>query len=355
MKYNNITHLLVLTIFISLLFSCESRNENVKNKGNKKILQVVGYVVDMKSFSNELSTPGTFQANDMITITSPIAGYVSNVLFKDGQVVKKGQLILQIDSRELKNKLKAAEIALETAKKDLSRKKEIKKLNGVSTEDIEQAENSVAQLEAQIEQLKIQIDYTDIKAPFAGKLGLKNISPGAYLLVGQTITNLVSNNPIKIDFEIPAEYAQMLSIGESIKVLRKSSNDSLTAKIIAFDANADESTRSIKVRALAENPNGKYLPGDYADVVLNFQNLKNSIVVPTEAVVPSLNNQLVYVVHNGIAYERNVLLGLRNDKYVQILSGLQVGDTIMVTGLVNIRNNTPVKVVKLQNNSNQRN
>lgn len=98
MKYNNITHLLVLTILISLLFSCESRNENVQNKGNKKILQVVGYVVDMKSFSNELSTPGTFQANDMITITSPIAGYVSNVLFKDGQVVKKGQLILQIDS-----------------------------------------------------------------------------------------------------------------------------------------------------------------------------------------------------------------------------------------------------------------
>lgn len=251
--------------------------------------------------------------------------------------------------------MKAAEIALETAKKDLSRKKEIKKLNGVSTEDIEQAVNSVAQIEAQIEQLKIQIDYTDIKAPFAGKLGLKNISPGAYLLVGQTITNLVNNNPIKIDFEIPAEYAQMLSIGESIKVLRKSSNDSLTAKIIAFDANANESTRSIKVRALAENPNGKYLPGDYAEVVLNFQNLKNSIVVPTEAVVPSLNNQLVYVIHNGIAYERNVLLGLRNDKFVQITSGLQAGDTIMVTGLVNIRNNTPVKVIKLQNNSNQRN
>lgn len=340
---------IIYIFLLVVLFSCKE-NENMGPRGPMgKAMQVTAYIVTEQNLSNSISTVGSLLSNEEVEILSAINGNVQSINFQEGKPVAKGQLLVQIDSREWKSQLKSSEIKLQNLKKEYQRKKEIQKLNGISLEELERTETQIAAEEATIEQLKVKLDYAEIRAPFSGFVGLREISPGAYLLQGQKITKIVNNNPIKIEFSVPAEFANQLPINSKISVFSKSTFDTLQSTIYAKEPSIDQSTRNIKIRALANNSQNKYLPGDFVEVLINLQELKSILLVPISALVPKINEQTVYVVKDGLATEKTITTGFRNDKYAQILSGLNIGDTVMVTGLVNIRNNTPVVVKQLIN------
>lgn len=338
----------IVYLYLLFLFLGCKENENSGPRGPMgKAMQVNAFIVSEQSISNSISTVGSLLPNEEVEIMSALNGNVQSINFQEGKAVAKGQLLVQIDSREWKSQLKSSEIKLQNLKKEYQRKKEIQKLNGISLEELEKTETQIAAEEATIEQLKVKIDYAEIRAPFSGFVGLRQISPGAYVLQGQKIVKIVSNNPIKIEFSVPAEFANQLALNSKINVVSKSTFDTIQSTIYAKDPSMDQSTRNVKVRALANNSQNKYLPGDFVEVLINLQELKSILLVPISALVPKINEQTVYVVKDGMAIETTVVTGFRNDKYAQILSGLNIGDTVMVTGLVNIRNNTPVEVKQL--------
>jgi membrane fusion protein (multidrug efflux system) len=337
-------NLIILLLFSWLIISCDKNDEKRPKGPLGKEMQVDAYLVQKSDLSNSIATVGTFISNEEVDIKSAISGNVISINFQEGKSVSKGQLLVQIDSREWKSLLKSSEIKLQNLKKEYQRKKEVQKLNGISLEELEKTETQIAIEESNIEQLKVKIDYSEIRAPFAGIIGLREISPGAYVQQGQIIAKLVSNNPIKIEFSVPADFANQLPVNTKLTVISKSTFDTLQATIYAKEPAIDQSTRNLKVRALANNSSGKYIPGDFVEILLNLQEIKSVILLPISAIVPKLNEQTVYLVKDGMAVETIVTTGIRNDKYVQILSGIAEGDLVMVTGLVNIRNNSPVKV-----------
>ncbi|OGU59150.1 MAG: hypothetical protein A2X64_07095 [Ignavibacteria bacterium GWF2_33_9] len=336
-------------VLLTLLISCSSKEQNPSRKNAEKTITVDCFVVSKEDFSNYINTVGTLKANEEVELKSPVNGIVQKINFIEGKNISKGQLLIQIDTRDLQSKMNFSVIKVNNLKKEYERKKELYKIKGISLEELEKSETDIANETALIEQYKVQIDYSDIKAPFSGKIGLREISPGAYLLVGDRITKLVNLNPIKVEFSLPAEFVNEISVNSNVQVISKSLDDTVLARIYAIDPSIDISTRNIRLKAEVNNSKGKFIPGDFVEIKINLSKNKSSLFVPAQAIVPNISEQTVFVVKNGIARETVVQIGKRDKKNVQILSGLDLNDTILVTGLVNIRNNTPVNINQIIN------
>jgi len=348
LKHSNHLKFILLIFSISVFVVSCGKKDNAEKK-QKMINSVDVYIVQSGDLKNDIFVTGNLLADEQVDIKAQEAGNIVSINFQEGKPVVKGQLLVKIDDRDWKAQLQAANVNLETLNKDLTRKKELLKINGVSVQDVENAENNIANVKSQIEQLKVKIDYSEIRAPFSGVVGLRNFSPGAYLSVGQTITTLVKSNPIKIDFQVPSNYAHSLKVGQTIQMVTRSNKDTINAKIYAYDPLISETSRTIKVRAVANNPNNKYLPGDFADVLLTLADIKDAILIPSEAVVPQVDKQTIFIVKNGKSVSVPVQIGIRTNRMVEVISGANVGDTLIMTGLVTMRSGIPLKINKVLN------
>lgn len=340
-KYSATT-LLILTL-ITALTSCSKHEQKAASTAQKQTPSVGVMVIKPTLLKNEIYTTGTFTPDEQIELKTPVAGKIIAINFKEGEQIPAGKTLVQIDDRDWKASLKALETKLDVTRKDLDRKKELLKYEGVSKQEVDILESSVADLQAQIEKLKISIDYANIRAPFPGKIGLRYLSVGAYVGAGETITTLVKSNPIKIDFTISSAYADQIHAGQSLDVISKSGKDTLNAKVYAFEPDINSSSRTLKVRAVADNSSGKYFPGDFASIHLTLKNIENALMVPSESIIPQINSQIVYLMKNGKVSETTVDLGIRTDSTVQIVSGISPGDSVITTGLLTIKPNMPVK------------
>lgn len=338
--------LLLITLLITgtLFYSCTSNESRSENTQNQSMQEVEIFVAVPTSVINEIYTTGTILADEQIDIKAPISGRIMSINFKEGQSVQKGQLLLKIDDRDWRAQLSALEVKLSKAKKDLDRKQELYKINGASLQEVEDLQSSIAELQAQIEQMNVNIDYANITAPFSGKIGLRNISPGAYVSAGQYITTLVKTNPIKIDFQVPAAYIGQIKEGQLVQAISKSTNDTIYAKIYAFDPGISTTSRNMSARAIADNSKNTYRPGDFLEVRVILGEIDNAIMVPAESIVPDLDKQMVYLYKNGKVSPVAIETGIRTDSTVHIVKGVKTGDSIITTGLLQIRPGMNVKV-----------
>jgi len=338
--------LLLITVLITgtLFYSCTSNESRSENTRNQSIQEVEIFIATPTSVINEIYTTGTILADEQVEIKAPIAGQIMSINFKEGQNVRQGQLLIKIDDRDWKAQLTALEVKLAKAKKDLDRTQELYKINGASLQDVENLQTNISDLQAQIEQLKVNIDYANITAPFAGKIGLRNISPGAYVSAGQYITTLVKTNPIKIDFQVPAEYIGQIKENQMVQAISKSTNDTIYAKVYAFDPGISTTSRNLNVRAIADNSRNKFRPGDFLEVRVMLGKIENAIMVPSESIIPNLDKQVVYLYKNGKVSQTPVETGLRTDSTIYIVKGIKTGDTIITTGLLQLRPGMNVKV-----------
>lgn len=322
-----------------------SENEKGNDKSGKKPPMTVSVMkVEPQDFSNSISLSGSIDANEQIEIRSEVSGIVESISFTEGSQVSKGQVLLKVNDIELRAQLAQAKTKEGLSSENERRAKLLLQKEAISQEEYDIASADFRTMKAQTQLIQAQIGKTAIRAPFSGKIGLRNISPGTYVTPTTLIANLVSTNQLKITFSIPEKYASQISNGSEINFTVPNVTDKFKAKIYALEPAIEMATRTMKIRALTENSSGKLLPGTFATIELSLGTIKNAILIPTEVVVPVQDGKVVYIAQNGKAKEVKIEALTRTDKSIVITSGLNPGDSLITTGMMSLKNDADIKV-----------
>jgi membrane fusion protein (multidrug efflux system) len=349
MKMKNIFILILIVSLGGLIFYRITKNnsEGEKGKGKsdkKELISVNGIIVKGQTFDNNLSLSGSIEANEQVEIRSEVSGIVEKINFQEGSNVTQGQVLLKINDVELRAQLAQAKTKENLASENERRAKLLLQKEAISQEEYDIASADYRSAKAQTQLISAQIGKTSVKAPFSGKIGLRNISPGTYVTPTVLIANLVNVGKLKITFSIPEKYATQIKLNSTLNFSATNSTEKNTAKVYAIEPGIDINTRTLQVRALADNANGKLLPGTFADIDLPLDVIKDAIVVPSQAIVPVQSGKKVYILNNGQAKEVKVETTTRTDASILVLSGLNVGDTLITTGVMSLKNEAPIKV-----------
>lgn len=351
MKIKYIVYTLIIVGVSALVYYRISENSAKKEEqggggknGKKPPMSVNGVVVAPQEFSNILSLSGSIEANEQVEIRSEVSGIAENIYFTEGAKVTKGQVLVKINDVELRAQAGAAKTRQNLASENERRAKLLLQKEAISQEEYDIASADFKTAQAQTQLINAQIAKTSIRAPFSGTIGLRNISPGTYVTPTTLIANLVNSNQLKITFSIPEKYASQMKLDSKISFTVAGTTENFEAKIYAIEPAVDVATRTLRVRALAQNTQGKLLPGTFANVALPLEKIKDAYVIPTEAIVPIQGGKKVFVSKNGQAQEVMVQTGTRTDKDIVVLTGLKAGDTVLTTGVLTLKKETPVKV-----------
>lgn len=351
MKIKYIVYTLIIVGVSALVYYRISENSAKKEEqggggknGKKPPMSVNGVVVAPEEFSNILSLSGSIEANEQVEIRSEVSGIAENIYFTEGAKVTKGQVLVKINDVELRAQAGAAKTRQNLASENERRAKLLLQKEAISQEEYDIASADFKTAQAQTQLINAQIAKTSIRAPFSGTIGLRNISPGTYVTPTTLIANLVNSNQLKITFSIPEKYASQMKLDSKISFTVAGTTENFEAKIYAIEPAVDVATRTLRVRALAQNTQGKLLPGTFANVALPLEKIKDAYVIPTEAIVPIQGGKKVFVSKNGQAQEVMVQTGTRTDKDIVVLTGLKAGDTVLTTGVLTLKKETPVKV-----------
>lgn len=343
MKYSL---LIGLPLVLSALLSCKSEAKDKNQLKEKPPVSVDVILASNSDFASNIEVNGTVLSEEMIELHPEVGGRLTYLNIPDGARVAAGTVLAKINDADLQAQLQQQKVQLELAQKTEQRLNKLLSVNGVDQATYDVALSQVNLYEANINVLKAQIDKTVIRAPFSGRLGLRLVSEGAYVSPATIIGTLQETDKIKIDFSVPESYVNLVKTGKTIHIQTITSKDDFTATISAIEPQINAATRNIKVRARLNN--GTISPGAFVKVLLN-EKLKG-IVVPTNAIIPeALANQLV-LVKQGKAVFQNVETGIRNSDVVEITEGVSIGDTIVVSGVLYVRPNGNVKILKVRKN-----
>jgi len=324
------------------LQASESASQN--GSENTAPLNVEVFVVKPDRIEDKIFTTGTLTSNEEVELASETSGLIQKILLREGESVSKGELLVKINDSELKAQLKRADFRLNLAEDREKRQKQLLDKGGISQEEYDATLNEVNVLRAEVSLIKAQIEKTEIRAPFTGKLGLKYVSDGSYITPNSRIASLQDIDPIKINFSIPERYASQIEVGNKVTFSVQGIDERLVAEVYAKEPRIDTETRTLQVRAKSANPDGKLLPGAFADLELTLNTIENAKMVPTISLVPELQGQKVFLLKNGLVQPQSVTTGLRNESKVQITEGVEVGDTVLTTGLLQVRPQMKVSV-----------
>jgi membrane fusion protein, multidrug efflux system len=288
---------------------------------------------------------GTLEANESVMIRPEIPGLITRILFTEGQAVEKGMALIELDDSELQAHVADAEAQLKIAHLTYDR---MMQLTGnqnpfISEQQIDQAISTLGTAKANYALYQTRLAKTRIRAPFAGYVGIRRISPGDYVQPGQDLVNLEDLHTLKIDFKIPETFLPRLSIGQQIEVITDADpTHPFTGHIYVLDPRVDSSSRAVRVRARVPNAGGKLRPGLFANIDLTLGEQANALLLPEEAVIPQRDKSFVYRVQNHTARWTEVGLGMRHGGLVQVLQGLHEGDDIIRVGHHKIKDGTAV-------------
>lgn len=297
---------------------------------------------------DDIFVSGSTVPNEEVIITAEVPGKIDQILFREGTNVSKGTTLIRLDNQELLAERERLKVQRNLNEKIAERLKALYDKEGVSLQEYEVAKAEVEKVAAEIALVDAQLDKRVIRAPFSGRLGLRMASEGSYISPGTPIVKLVSVNPIKLEFNVPEKYVGTLDVGTSVSFQLSGGDKNYQAKVIAREPNVDSDTRTLRLKAAAPNPGGRILPGTFARVSVNLSEFSDAIMIPTQALMPELNTNKVYVVKDGKAETRAVTTGIRQEKRIQITEGLMPGDTVITTGLLQLSAGAPVQITELK-------
>jgi membrane fusion protein (multidrug efflux system) len=306
-------------------------------------------VVEPKNFSNSLSVTGSLEANEQIEIRSEVSGIIKGLYFKEGSNVRKGQTLLKINDIELQAQLSQALTREKLAAETERRAKLLLQKEAISKEEYDIALADKSTLQAATRLIRAQISRTVVIAPFSGRIGLRTVSVGGYVTPATVVANLISIDPIKVIFSVPEKYSQQMRTGSSIQFSVAGSDRKHTASVYAIDPGINATSRTLKIAARAANSGGGLLPGSFAKVDLPLATITDALLIPTEAVIPVEKGKKVFVARNGRAIEVIIETTTRTENEVLVTSGLQKGDTVLTTGIMALKAESPVKVKIIPN------
>lgn len=349
MRIFGIVQLIVFVFVFSILTACtKSKKKPNPRSGPPPTPKVEGYKVAITPYSDHIEIPGSLLANEATEIHPEISGRLTYLNAAEGKVVTKGTLLAKIFDGDLKAQLAKLETQLKVQRQTASRYEELLKIQGVSQQEYDLITLNINNIQADMDVVKSNIQRTEIRAPFSGTLGLRMISPGAYVSPATTITTIRQNSQLKIDFTIPEKFTSAIQNGQKVKFTSEGIAKTFTARVMAMESGLNEQNRSLIVRALVEDNDGQLLPGKFAKVVIDFAPDTNAIMIPSQSVIPLAKKKQVAVFHGGIVVFKDVETGSRDSSRVEILSGLIPGDTIITTGLMSLKPNAKVILSKVQ-------
>lgn len=329
---------------------CGGRQEAPRGSGGGQALPVEIQIVQPRLLENKIFTTGTLLANEEVDLRSEISGRVTVVNFAEGREVRKGDLLLKINDRELKALYSQKELEEKLAAQEERRSRQLFEIKGISQEDYDRVLNNLQLIGAEKEEIGAQLAKTEITAPFDGMVGLRYVSEGGYVSPNMLAATIQDVDPIKVEFSVPEKYALLIKTGLPIIAQIGEARADYEGTVYAIESKIDPGTRTIRVRARIPNADRKLMPGAFARVAITLEQIANAVVIPTRAIIPELGGEKVFVCRDGKATSTKVRTGIRTDRDIQIVSGLQPGDTLILTGLLQLTEGRPINPTPVATN-----
>ena len=307
------------------------------------------FIVHTRLLLDQIEIPGTIVSNEATEIHPEVAGLITGIYFKEGGYVNKGALLVKLNDADLQAQKKKLLVQLQVAKQNEERSAQLLKIQGISKQDYEAMALQVTTVNADLAVVQTQIEKTNIRAPFSGKLGLRMVSVGAYVSPTSVISTISQPNQLKVDFTVPERYIGQVSTGKFVSFRVDGSDKTYAAKVMATESNITQDTRTLQVRATVQGSTAGLVPGNFAQVNLEFEPDPNAILIPTQAIIPQARGKKVYLYNDGKAKFVDVTTGIRDSADIQITSGLKVGDTVLITGLLSLKPDGKVMLGKVVN------
>lgn len=340
--------ILLLMIIIFLPKVLQSR-KNADEKQRKTVLQQAArvkiMVIKSGMIREYLKTTGTLLADEEVDLTFEGQGKIETISFREGSHVKKGAVLSKLNDDDLQAQLVKLNLQNNLLQERLNRQKILLAREAISQESYDQLMTDLQSNEAEIKLIRVQIDKTEIKAPFDGIIGLRYVSEGAYVSQNTRIARLVKNQPLKIEFAVPERYAGAIKVGNELSFQLDNTDEKYAARVYAMEPAVDPGTRTMTLRALYPNTDSRLQPGRFVSVLLIIREKKDAVQVPTEAIIPELGGEKVFTVVNGRAVSIPVTIGMRTPEAVEIIGGLHAGDSVVISGIMQLRADMPVSVL----------
>jgi len=323
-------------------------NEDLKKSPaqgqRKQALQVRTQVMQPRKLTDAMTISGSLLPNEEVNLSFETSGKITDIYFQEGQRAHKGQLLAKLNDATLQANLRRLQAQQQLTEDRLRRQRILLEKEAVSKEAFQEAEAALLSLRAEIEQVQAQIAQTELRAPFDGTIGLRKVSVGKYVSPSEAIAALTATDVLKIEFAVPERYAGNLHAGDTLSFIVEGDLEKRLAKIYATDSRVNTDTRTYTVRALYNNANRSLMSGRYVQVTLTTQHFNNTLAVPSEAIISEMGIDKVFLYRSGTAQPVEIKKGLRTDKEVQIISGLEVGDTVITSGTMQLRMGMKVEI-----------
>ena len=311
-------------------------------------LNVNAQIIKYEAISDVIRTKGLLMPDEEVDLAFEASGKITHIYFKEGAVVKRGELLAKVNDEPLQAELRRLTAQVPLAKDRVARQRVLLDKDAVSQESYESVALELEKLYADIELIKSRIAQTELRAPFDGIMGLRHVSEGAFASPSTVISRLTKVSPLKLEFSVNEKQVSHIKPGTTLLFTVEDSNEFYPATIYAIESSIDAATLSLKARALYANAERKLKPGQSAQIEINLDEIKNAIVIPSLSSLAEMGIDIVYVYRNGKAEQVAVQKGIRTASSVQITDGLKAGDTLLVTGVMQLRDGMDVTINNLQ-------
>ena len=325
--------------------STSGRKEGSRNRSLNVNVQIVKY----ETLNDVFRTTGNLIPDEEVNLSFETSGKITRIYFKEGTHVKRGSLLAKVNDSPLLAELKKLEAQIPLAKDRVFRQKALLEKDAVSKEAYEQVTTELDKLNADIESVKARIAQTELRAPFDGIIGLRQVSEGAYVSSGTEIAKLTKTIPLKLEFSINEKQSGTVGAGTNLTFKTEGDLSVYQAAVYAVESKLELKTRTLRVRAVYPNRDGKLKPGSTASIEVKLHELKDVLTVPSQSVIAEMGRDIAFIYKNGKAKQVVLTKGIRTESKVQILQGIQAGDTLITTGVMQLRDDIPVLIDNIIN------
>lgn len=319
-------------------------NKVMSSSSAKRVLNVNAKVVKTQLLKDEIKISGSLLPDEEVDLSFETSGKIIEINFEEGSRVKKGQLLAKVNDRPLQAQLQRLVSQLKLAEDRVFRQNALLERDAVSKEAYEQVKTELATLNADIDLIKANIAQTELRAPFDGVIGLRQVSVGSYASPSTIVAKLTKVSPLKVEFSVPERYASDVNIGAGVDFALEGKLETFHAKVYARESRMDPNTHTLTLRALYPNSNNKVMPGRYADIKLSKNEIHDALAVPSEAIVPEMGKDKIFLYKAGKAQPVEIQTGIRTEAETQVVKGLQAGDTIIISGTLQLRTGLAVSL-----------
>jgi membrane fusion protein (multidrug efflux system) len=317
------------------------------NKGGKtgrSTLNVNAQILKYENLTDVIRTKGLLIPDEEVDLSFETSGKITEIHFKEGSTVRKGQLLAKVNDKPLQAELQKLEAQVPLAQDRVFRQKSLLAKDAVSQEAYESVNTELEKLRADIDLVKSRIAQTELRAPFDGVIGLRQVSEGTYASPTTIISHLTKISPLKIEFSVNEAHVNNVKAGTVLTFSVDNDMSSYQATVYAVESNLDKQTLTLKARALYSNPGGRLKPGLSTNIEIRLQEIKNTLVIPSLSTIAEMGRDIAYVYKDGKAHQVQLKKGMRTASSIQVLNGLNAGDTLLVTGVMQLRDGLPVVI-----------